>query len=194
METVPAAEIFPHMRVLLGTVIGLGVARLLMTVAGMVQHPHRAKISPLHLLWVGSLLLEMVLFWWWEFSLFRLAQWNFGVALFLFTYAILLFLLAALLSPDHLEDYDGYEDFFLKRRGWFFGTFALVAVFDGIDTLIKGADHWARFGPEYFLNAPIGIAVCLIAWRSSSPRAHVVIVIAHLLYQASMMYRFFEAS
>lgn len=192
MDTVPAAEIFPHMRVLLGTVIGLGIARLLLTVAGMVQHPHRARISPLHLLWVGSLLLEMVLFWWWEFALFRLAQWNFGIALFMFAYAILLFLLAALLSPDNLDDYAGYEDFFLKRRRWFFGTFALIAVFDVIDTLIKNGV--GQGSQEYLISGPAGLIVCFIAWRTSSPRTHLIIVLVHLLYQATMVARFFNGT
>lgn len=194
MDVVPAAEIFPHMRILLGTVIGLGMARLLLTIAGMVQHPHRAKLSLLHLLWVGSLLLELVLFWWWEFALFKFSHWNFGIALFLVSYAILLFMLAALLSPDHLEDYGGYEDFFIKRRSWFFGIFAAIAVFDAVDLFLKGANHWVQFGPEYLIQSFGGIMVCFIAWRSPNPRLHLAIVCTHLVYQGFMVVRFFNAT
>jgi hypothetical protein len=75
-----AAEFFPHVRIVMGMVIGLGITRLLMGLAVLIQHPqHRPKLSAVHLLWVGSILLEMILFWWWEFELYRLEDWSFGV-------------------------------------------------------------------------------------------------------------------
>lgn len=187
-----SAEIFPHIRILLGTVIGLGLVRLLMTVAAIVQHPQRAKSSPLHLLWLGSMVIELILFWWWEFALFHLQTWTFGVTLFLVAYAVMLFLLAALLSPDNISEYDGYEDFFLKRRQWFFGLFAVVALFDVIDTLLKGAQYWERFGPSYFLQAPIGIVICIIACYSANRRLHLGIVGLHIAYQLFQISRYFN--
>ena len=104
MEPQAAPELFPHIRIVMGTVVGLGITRLLMTIAGMVQHPHRARLSALHLLWIGSILTELVLFWWWEFALFQLEHWTFGVALFIIVSAVTLFLLAALLSPDNIPE------------------------------------------------------------------------------------------
>lgn len=187
-----SAELFPHIRVLLGTIIGLGMARMLMTVAGIVQHPHRAKSSPLHLLWIGSIVTELVLFWWWEFALFRMEHWTFGVTLFLVAYAVVLFLLAALLSPDGIAEYDGYEDFFLKRRKWFFGLFAVVSLLDVVDTLLKGTQYWDRFGPSYFAQAPIGILVCVIAWHSTNRRLHLGIVLIHIAYQIFQIARYFN--
>ena len=83
MEAYTTAEIFPHIRIVMGTVVGLGITRLLMTFANMVQHPDRRDRSVLHLLWMGSILLELVLFWWWELALFRLATWNFGIVIFI---------------------------------------------------------------------------------------------------------------
>src|SRR5690554_877902 len=108
MDPAHSAEIFPHIRILLGTIVGLGITRLLMTFAGMVQHPRRARESALHLIWMASILLEIVLFWWWEFALFQLPFWTFGVALFLISYAVTLFLMATLLSPENISEYTGY--------------------------------------------------------------------------------------
>ena len=99
-SSVSAAELFPHVRIVMGTVIGLGITRLLMGVAGLVQHPDRAKISPIHLLWTLSILVELILFWWWEFALYEVTDWSFGIFAFLIFYAITLFLLAALLFPE----------------------------------------------------------------------------------------------
>ena len=42
--------------------------------------------------------------------------------------AVLALLLASLLFPDDMSDYDGYEDYFLSRRRWFFGLFATTFV------------------------------------------------------------------
>ena len=195
METpAAAAEICPHMRIVMGMVVGLGITRLLMTVAGMVQHPRRAGRSVLHLLWMGSLLLELILFWWWEFALFHLQYWTFGVAFFIIVYAIVLFMMAALLSPDNISEYDGYEDFFLKRRHWFFGLLAATFVLDTIDTIIKGGSHLARFDFSYFIQVPVGMVLCVIAWRSSDRRVHLLVVGLHIVYQLYLIARFFNTT
>jgi hypothetical protein len=143
------AELFPHIRIVMGMVIGLGITRLLMGVAGLVQHPARAKLSVTHLLWAASILVELILFWWWEFALYRINDWSFGIFFFLIGYAVTLFLLAALLFPDKLDDYDGYEDFFLKRRHWFFSILAATFLLDVIDTLIKGEPYFDTLGLQY---------------------------------------------
>ena len=191
MDASEVHELFPHVRIVMGMIVGLGITRLLMTVAGLIQHPHRARVSTIHLLWLGSILVELVLFWWWQFALFRLETWTFGIILFLILYAVTLFLLAALLSPDNIAEYDGYEDFFLKRRHWFFGLFAATFVLDLVDTLIKGEAYWIRFGADYFIQVPLGLILCVIAIRSSDRRIHIAAALLHIAYQAYWISRFF---
>lgn len=148
-----AHDIFPHIRIILGMVIGLGVTRLLSGVARIVQHPGQYRLYSVHLAWVVSVLLMLVHFWWWEFGLFQIETWTFGKYLFIIFYAVTLFLLCALLFPDSMLDYTSYEDFFYSRRAWFFGLLAATYLLDVIDTLLKGPEHFARFGVEY-LFAP----------------------------------------
>jgi hypothetical protein len=192
MDPAATLELFPHVRIVMGTVIGLAITRLLMTVAGIIQHPHRGKVSALHLLWMGSMLLELVLFWWWEFALHRIEFWSFGLVLFIMLYAITLFLMAALLSPDNISEYTGYEDFFLKRRHWFFGLLASTFALDTIDTLIKGQNHWSRFDWSYFGQVPVGLLLCVLAWRTASRNSHLAIVGIHICYQHFLILRFFN--
>lgn len=59
-----AAQLFTHLRILMGTVVGLGMGRLLMGFAGIVQHPTRARLSATHLVWASSVLLTLIHFWW----------------------------------------------------------------------------------------------------------------------------------
>jgi hypothetical protein len=190
----PAAEFFPHVRIVMGMVIGLGITRLLMGAAGLVQHPKRARLSLIHLLWAFSILLELIFFWWWEVELSLLTDWSFGIFFFLIAYAVTLFLLAALLFPDKIDDYEGYEDFFLKRRHWFFGVFAATFLLDVVDTLIKGMPYFDSLGVGYLVQVPLGIALCLIAIRAADRRYHLALVLVHLAYQAFWIVQLFTLS
>jgi hypothetical protein len=179
-----ASELFPHVRIVMGMVVGLGITRLLMGYAGLIQHPNRAKLSLIHLLWGFSILVELVLFWWWEFELYHVQDWNFGLFAFLIGYAVTLFLLAALLFPDKLDDYDGYGDFFFKRRHWFFAIFGLTFILDIVDTLVKGEPYFDTLGIGYVVQVPIGLVVAGIAIWSANRTYHLGLVLVHLAYQA----------
>lgn len=192
MDTGTAHDVFVHVRIVMGTVIGLGLTRLLMGVAGLIQHPKRARLSLTHLLWVLSISLELILFWWWEYDLSTLKSWNFGIFIFLIAYAVTLFGLAALLFPDSVSEYDGYEDFFIKRRHWFFGIFVITFVFDMVDTMIKGAPYFDAMGSTYVLQIPFGLVLSAVAIWTPNRRFQLAFVLLHLLYQAWSIAYYFE--
>lgn len=185
------ADIFLHIRVVVGIILGLGITRLLTGVAAFVQHPGRQKLYWVHLAWVFSLLLTLVHFWWWEFRLVGLDHWNFGIYIFVIAYAILLFLLCALLFPTDITEYAGYEDYFISRRRWFFGVFALTMIFDYVDTLLKGAAHYATYGVEYDIRVPAYLLLAIIAMITPNRWFHGAFVIASLIYQVSWILRLF---
>ncbi|ARU05653.1 hypothetical protein CCO03_14015 [Comamonas serinivorans] len=185
-------DIYPHIRTVMGMVIGLGVTRLLSGVARIVQHPAQYRLYPVHLAWVASVLLSLVHFWWWEFGLYQVEVWTFGTYLFVIGYAILLFLQCALLFPDSLQDYLSYQDFFLARRSWFFGLLAATSLFDVIDTLIKGEEHFSRFAGEYLVRTPILVVLCIVAALTRSRVFHVAFVSSALMYQLSWIFRLFD--
>lgn len=191
-DTVSGAEAFPHIRIVMGMVVGLGVTRLLTGVARIMQHPRQVPVYPVHLAWVVSVLLMLVHFWWWQFGLYGIATWTFEKYLFVIAYAVLLFLLSAFLFPDSMADYAGYEDFFFARRGWFFGLLAATYAFDVVDTLIKGEAHFARFGQEYMIRTPVLIALCVVGAMTPGRAFHAAFVIAALAYQVSWILRLFN--
>ncbi|MCU4178592.1 hypothetical protein BoBH3_03420 [Bosea sp. BH3] len=167
----------------MGMVVGLAITRILAGVAGFIQHPGRQRVSLLHMLWVGSILLELVLFWWWEFGLSRLTLWSFGFFVFVIGYAVVLYLLAALLFPDSISEYAGYEDFFIKRRRWFFGLLAATFLLDIVDTLIKGKEHWTQLSGDYLVQVPIGLALCLIGSLFAQRSVQLALVATNIAYQ-----------
>lgn len=192
MDTATHSEIFSHVRIVLGMVIGLGITRILMGMASFIQHPGRYRVSVLHMAWAVSILIELVLWWWWEFGLTRVDRWSFGVFLFLICYAIVLFSLAALLFPDNIAEYDGYEDYFIKRRRWFFALLAAAFVLDIVDTIIKGAAHWQRLSADYLVQVPFGLTLCVVAWIFANRRVQLTAVTVHVVYQAYWIIRVFN--
>jgi hypothetical protein len=53
-------ELYLHVRVLISMILGLSVTRLLGGVAGIIQHPERHLIWPIHLGWVAWALLNVI--------------------------------------------------------------------------------------------------------------------------------------
>ncbi len=187
-----SVEIFQHVRVAVGIVIGLSIARLLNGAARFIQHPTENPVYLVHISWVLMMLLTLIHFWWWEFDLREITQWNFETYLFVIFYAILLFLLCTLLFPDTIREYSGYADYFISRRKWFFSIFAITILFDVIDTRLKGQAHFALFEREYLLRAPIYLTLCGIAIWTPNRRFHAAFVIGSLIYEASWIIRLFN--
>jgi len=184
-------QVYLHIRVIIGIVLGLCITRLLTGFARLVQHPGRQRVYPVHLGWALSLLLAVAHFWWWEFR-FAVASWTFGLYLFIIFYAALFFLLCVLLFPDDLTDYAGYEDYFLSRRKWFFGILALTFVVDVFDTLLKGADYLRGFGYEYELRITGYLLLCGIAIATRNRLFHLVFMVANIVYQLSWILRLYD--
>ena len=107
-------------------------------------------------------------------------------------YASLFYFLCALLFPDDIKDYAGFEDYFLSRRQWFFGILALTAIADVVDTLFKGVDYFNSFGFEYPAQTIITIALCLVAMATKNQLFHVAFVAASIIYQVSWILRRFD--
>ncbi|MFE0016299.1 hypothetical protein ACFWXH_15720 [Mesorhizobium sp. NPDC059054] len=187
-----AHDVFPHLRIVMGMVIGLGVTRLLSGVARIAQHPKAYKLYPVHLAWVASLLLTLVHFWWWQFGLYQIVDWTFGKYLFIIGYAVTLYLLCAFLFPDSMHDYRSYEDYFFSRRSWFFGLLAATYLLDVVDTLLKGEAHFARFGHEYLIRTPLFVILCGVAIFTTNRRFHLAFVVFTLVYQAWWILRLFD--
>ena len=173
-------------------VVSLGIARVLSGVARFVQHPGRRRAYGVHLLWALSALLSLMHFWWWEFSLSHLQVWRFTTYFFVVGYAALYFLLCAVLFPDDLEEYQGYRDYFMSRRRWFFGLLATTYIVDVADTWIKGIEHLKAQGYEYPIKIVVCVLLCLLAARTANERFHIAFAVLSLAYQVSWILRLYD--
>jgi hypothetical protein len=102
------------------------------------------------------------------------------------------FFLSALLFPQDLEEYNGYRDYFLSRRRWFFGFAALTEALDVIDTWIKGDAHLQSFGPEYLISVGVFILLCGIASITRNAKFHMAFVLVAFVHEVSFFTRYFH--
>ena len=187
-----SAEGFAHVRVIVGMVLGLSLARLVNGLTRFVQHPGSQTIYPIHFGWVIFLLITIIHFWWYEFHLKLVPQWTFPVYAFLIVYAMLYAALTALLFPDQMTEYRGYEHYFEARKRWFYGVFATIFLFDIGDTLIKGPDYFASLGTEYILRQCLFAAGAIAAMFIPGRLFQAAFLIVGTLYQISWIIRVYD--
>jgi len=174
---------FIHIRIIIGMVLGLSMARLVNGMTRFVQHPGSLKIYPIHLGWVLFVLLAIIHFWWYEFYLRMVQQWTFPLYFFLVVYAMLYAALAALLFPDQINDYKNYEDYFEARKRWFYGLFALTFLVDIGDSWIKGGEYWASLGAGYAIREVLFIGCALAAMFVPGKRFQAFFLVGGFIYQ-----------
>lgn len=191
-EPLHPPEVFLHLRVLVGVVLGLGLTRLLSGIASIVQHPRSRRLYPAHLVWVAVALVLTVHFWWWEFGLAAIRVWRFENYCFVLGFAFLHYLVATLLFPEKMDDYGGYEDYFISRRAWFFGILVVYCGADWTDTYLKGPAYVAALGPEYPTRLLISAPLFLAAGITANRRFHAALPVVFLVYYLSWIGRVYD--
>jgi hypothetical protein len=185
----PSHDLLVHVRTVISIILGLSIARLLNGVAGLVQHPKKEHLWWPHLCWAAYMLISITAFWWWEFQLNQLRTLTFETYIFLIAYTAMLFLLCSLIFPTEISEYEGYRDYFLSRRAWFFGLLAVTLLMDIVDTWLKGAQRFATLGAEYPARIAVMTALCLAACFIRNARFHAVFALGGVIYLASYVAR-----
>ena len=187
-----APDIFTHVRVLVGIVLGLGITRVLAGAAKFVQHPGQKRLYVTHLLWLAVVLLSIIHFWWFELGLARVQPWPFELFVFVLFYAFLFYLMTTMLMPDEIGEYRDYEHYFLSRRAWFFGILAATVPVDLIDTLVKGPAYFHSLGIEYPIRLGVVLVLSAIAAWTKDKRFHLAFAVVYLLYLIAWIGRLYR--
>lgn len=129
----------------------------------------------------------------WQFQLNELRALSFETYIFLIAEAAMLFLLCSVIFPTEISEYDGYGDYFMSRRAWFFGLLILSLLMDVIDTGLKGAQHLANLGVEYPVRIALMVGLCLVACFVRNVRFHAAFALSALVYFVSYTGRHYGA-
>lgn len=180
-----------YILVLISIVVGLGMTHLLSGAAEMVQHAKILHPYSVHTAWMVYLFITIIHFWWWEFRLVQIQTWTFLPYAFVVCFAVLLYLLVALLVPQRGET-ENIKEHYYSHRKWFFGTMALVQVVDFGDTLVKGRSYFTGLGFEYPIRNLAIIVLCLVAIRTKNEKFHGALVLLLIAYQLLWIMRHFN--
>lgn len=183
---------FEYVMVLVSIVIGLAITHVLTAVAAGIHrlrgHGESLTLDPVYLLWVGYVLVWLISFWWYEYNFQALRpEWTFGLYLFVISFAILLFLLAAILVPHRLEGVGDSYIYFMDGRRWFFGANILAVVFDVFDTLLKGLGYSAL--PSAMWMSAVYVLAALAALFSDRRTVQLAAAIISFVLQIVYMFQ-----
>lgn len=184
-------EEFLHIKSVIGIILGLSLTHLIKGSVFFIQHPGRKKSYFVHLLWVFYVFLLIIHFWWWEFNLKLVTQWNFLDYIFIISYILLYYLLCAILYPDDIKDYKGYEEYFYSRKNWFFAVLAVCFLADVIDTLLKGHSYFLALQTAYYVRIISHVALCLAAIKINNKEFHTFLALFFIAYEIFFISQFF---
>jgi hypothetical protein len=185
-------EFFNYVMVLASVIVGLAVAHLLQGVAKLVQHPDRSKLYWVHLLWIVLTFFNALFWWWWEFALSHTPHWTFEIYIFVLCFAVVLYLICAVLVPSELGQYADYRAYFYSRRRWLFGLLLAFSLLDFVDTAIKGRAHLLSLGWPYFTIFTVRSALLMIAIKTRNERFHAFIVLLFIAQLATLAFGSFH--
>ncbi|MCL7926292.1 MAG: hypothetical protein M8841_00765 [marine benthic group bacterium] len=182
---------FEYVMVLVSIVIGLAITYLLNALAAGVHrlrgHGEPLRLDAVYLLWIGFVLIWLISFWWWEFKFQEVEAWSFGLYLFVITYAVGLFLLAAVLVPNRMEGVGDSFEYFMDGRKWFFWGLILLVGLDTIDSFLKSAEWGLR--PFYLMQSGVIVAAALAGLMSTRRSVQLVGAVAAFAVQMAYMFR-----
>lgn len=172
---------FEYVMVLISIIIGLGIAHILLGLGGIVDRltgrGERLRLGVAHAVWLAHTFLWLVLFWWWQFRLEVIwEEWTIGVYFFLVMYAVVLFLLAVILVPRDWDGVTDLNDFFLRRRAWFYSIWIVAVLLDVLDSWLKGGMDYIvnDVGPWVAMYLLAAFVVGAIGIRVRSIRYHAI--------------------
>jgi hypothetical protein len=133
-------DAFSYLSVLLSIILGLGLTQVLTAAGRLVRHRDRVRFDWLPLLWAALLLVVYVQVWWSMFGLRAYRDWTFLAFLTVLAQTGTLYLMAALVLPESVdEDSLDLRAYYERQQRWFFGFFlATLVVSVAKDVVLSG--------------------------------------------------------
>ncbi len=158
---------FEYLAVFIAIVAGLSVAQTLSGLVRLVHSRRTMRIDTVHLLWTANLLVWLINWWWFSFSLVGLKQWTGGYLLYVLLYPTTIYFLLALLYPSDMPASFDAEVHLDSNRGWFFGGMLFLGVLEIVDALVKESAGLLR-GGEFLFGPTTWYPAFMFAWLIAS--------------------------
>ena len=127
-----------------------------------------------------------------EFALSHNTHWTFELYVFVLCFAVVLYLICAVLVPSELGSYANYRAYFYSRRRWLFGLLLAFSFLDFIDSALKGTAHLLSLGWTYLVIFIVRSTLLLIAIKTRNERFHGFIVLLFIGQLVLLAFRSFH--
>ena len=172
--------VFEYLGVLISVIMGLGITHLATGASKLVQNRETVRFYIPHALWTLNVLVYILLVGWGMFWWSNHSDWYTYQYLFITAYAIVLFLLAALLYPwDLRREFDVRSYFFANRR-WFFGTLLMAWLIDVPETVSKSETGLRGLPEEYHVFVSLQLVIAATGLLTRHRLVHTLLPIAWL--------------
>ena len=92
-------SVFEYIMVLVSIIVGLGITHILKSIVFIIQYKE-IRFYWIHTLWCINIFFMLVFFWWWQYNYVVIDRWTFGLYVFIIFFALIYYLLAALLFSN----------------------------------------------------------------------------------------------
>ena len=167
--------------------MGLGITHLAVGASKLIQNRETTRLCLPHALWTFNILLQMLMIWWSMFWWSGLEQWSALYYLGITSYALVLFLMSAMLYPYDMDKDIDMEAYFFGNRVWFFSLMIIAWLLDIPETLGKELAGLRNMPPRYYIFVASMLFLAIVGIASSSRRVHVALPIAWLILLGSFI-------
>jgi len=181
---------FQHVMVLTSIIVGLGITHALIGFSTVIDRVSGSRES-LRLswawgFWLAFVFIWMVQFWWWEFRLLSILKvWSMSNYLLVVIYAVVLFILVALLVPRKWDEVTDLGVYFLSKRKWFYSFLLLGMMFDVADSAMKGGLAYIEAnGALTWLQWIAMLPASIVGFHSTNMRLHATLAIVFFVWTA----------
>lgn len=174
-------DAFSYVSLITSIVAGLGITRLMAGFGRLLQSRHQVHFYWVHFVWLLNVLIYILLNWWVLYRWREQVVWTFYLFLFLLLAPGLLFLETVVLFPDELPAGANMKAHYYSSSRLFFVLAALIVLLDVADTWLKGTDHLAAQGPQYFITIGTLTILSIVAGFTKNERYHAFFAIFFLV-------------
>lgn len=173
--------VFEYIVVLVSVILGLGVTHLATGATKLIQNRDVVRFYMPHAIWTLNILVYILLIWWAMFWWNGHTDWYAYEYLFIASYAIALFFLAAMLYPHDMEKNIDIRAYFFRNRRWFFGALFVAWCIDIPETLVKETSGLRETPPEYFWFVALELSIAATGFVTSNRIVHALLPFAWLV-------------
>jgi len=168
-------DAFSYLSVLLSIILGLGLTQILTASGRLIRHRERVRADWLPLLWAAVLLIIYVQVWWSMFGLRLHRDWTFLAFLTVLTQTGTLYLMAAVVLPEQVEDAGvDLRVYYERNHRWLFGFFLATLVISVVKDVVLGGHLPTRINLAFHA---LLAAVCIVGLLVRGRRVHELLAI-----------------